>query len=128
MKKKRKPQEKKKRNEKENDKRTRKTRRGKPKPRPKDIFNMDSHSQPKKQKKQKKNVKSRFEQVISAEYLEWLEFTAMCSGYDTLAARAYFDDISNDMDFRQDAAEWFGDVKYTFGFDIGWFDFQRRWS
>ena len=107
-------------------KNSKKTRRGRPKPRPKDIFDMDR--QP-RQKKQKKSVSSGpFDDIISSEYLQWLEHTARQAGYDTTAARTYFDDDTREHpeeDFRQCAAEWFGDVKHTFGFDVGWFDFQR---
>ena len=103
-----------------------KKRRGRPKPRPKDIFDMNR--QP-RQKKQKKSVSSGpFDDIISSEYLQWLEHTARQAGYDTTAARAYFDGDPREHpeeDFRQCAAEWFGDVKHTFGFDVGWFDFQR---
>ena len=103
-----------------------KKRRGSPKPRPKDIFDMNR--QP-RQKKQKKSVSSGpFDDIISSEYLQWLEHTARQAGYDTTAARAYFDGDPREHpeeDFRQCAAEWFGDVKHTFGFDVGWFDFQR---
>ena len=80
-----------------------------------------------KSKKQKKNVRG-FDDIISSEYLQWLEHTARQAGYDTTAARTYFDDDTREHpeeDFRQCAAEWFGDVKHTFGFDVGWFDFQR---
>ena len=84
---------------------------------------MDPQSKPKK--KQKKAKTSGFDDIISTEYLQWLEYTAMHSGYDPIGARAYFDDIGNDEDFRLDAAKWFGDVKYTFGYDVAWFDFQR---
>ena len=105
-----------------------KKRRGRPKPRPKDIFDMNR--QP-RQKKQKKSVSSGpFDDIISSEYLQWLEHTARQAGYDTTAARAYFDGDPREHpeeDFRQCAAEWFGDVKYTFGFDVGWFDFQGGW-
>ena len=107
-------------------KNSKKTRRGRPKPRPKDIFDMNR--QP-RQKKQKKSVSSGpFDDIISSEYLQWLEHTARQAGYDTTAARAYFDGDPREHpeeDFRQCAAEWFGDVKHTFGFDVGWFDFQR---
>ena len=103
-----------------------KKRRVRPKPRPKDIFDMNRHS---RQKKQKKSVSSGpFDDIISSEYLQWLEHTARQAGYDTTAARAYFDGDPREHpeeDFRQCAAEWFGDVKHTFGFDVGWFDFQR---
>ena len=103
-----------------------KKRRGRPKPRPKDISDMNR--QP-RQKKQKKSVSSGpFDDIISSEYLQWLEHTARQAGYDTTAARAYFDGDPREHpeeDFRQCAAEWFGDVKHTFGFDVGWFDFQR---
>ena len=109
-------------------KNSKKTRRGRPKPRPKDIFDMDP--QP-RQKKQKKSVSSGpFDDIISSEYLQWLEHTARQAGYDTTAARAYFDGDPREHpeeDFRQCAAEWFGDVKHTFDFDVGWFDFQRGW-
>ena len=84
-----------------------------------------------RQKKQKKSVSSGpFDDIISSEYLQWLEHTARQAGYDTTAARAYFDGDPREHpeeDFRQCAAEWFGDVKYTFGFDVGWFDFQGGW-
>ena len=103
-----------------------KTRRVRPKPSPKDIFDMDAHSRP---KKQKKDDASGFDDIISTEYLQWLEHTARQAGYDTITARAYFEGDTRghpEEDFRQCAAEWFGDVKYTFGFDVGWFDFQRR--
>ena len=109
-------------------KNSKKTRRGRPKSRPKDIFDMDP--QP-RQKKQKKSVSSGpFDDIISSEYLQWLEHTARQAGYDTTAARTYFDDDTREHpeeDFRQCAAEWFGDVKHTFDFDVGWFDFQRGW-
>ena len=107
-----------------NAKKNNRVRRGKPKPRPKDIFDMDP--QPKPKKKQKKANTSGFDDIISAEYLQWLEYTAMQSGYDPIEARAYFDRIGDDSDFRREAAEWFGDVKHTFGYDVAWFDFQRR--
>ena len=48
-----------------------------------------------------------------------------------MAARAYFDGDAREHpeeDFRQCSAEWFDDVKYTFGFDVGWFEMQRRWG
>jgi hypothetical protein len=84
-----------------------------------------------RQKKQKKSVSSGpFDDIISSEYLQWLEHTARQAGYDTTAARTYFDDDTREHpeeDFRQCAAEWFGDVKHTFDFDVGWFDFQRGW-
>tara|TARA_Y100000780_G_scaffold33396_1_gene27233 strand:+ start:812 stop:1078 length:267 start_codon:yes stop_codon:yes gene_type:complete len=83
-----------------------------------------------KSKKQKKNVRG-FDDIISAEYLQWLEHTAKQAGYDTTDARAYFDGDTREHpeeDFRQCAAEWYDDPKYTFGFDVGWFDFQRRWG
>ncbi len=108
-------------------KNSKKTRRGRPKPRPKDIFDMDPQPKP---KKQKKYDSSDFDDIISSEYLQWLEHTARQAGYDTTAARVYFDGDSREHpeeDFRQCAAEWFGDVKYTFGFDVGWFDFQGGW-
>ena len=63
-----------------------------------------------------------FDDIISAEYLQWLEHTARQAGYDTMAARAYFDGDAREHpeeDFRQCSAEWFDDVKYTFGFDVG---------
>ena len=107
-------------------KNSKKTRRGRPKPRPKDIFDMEP--QP-KSKKQKKNM-GGFDDIISSEYLQWLEHTAKQAGYNTTAARAYFDGDRREHpeeDFQQCAAEWFDDVKYTFGFDVGWFDMQRRW-
>ena len=72
-----------------------------------------------------------FEDIISSEYLQWLEHTARQVGYDIVAARRYFDGDSREHpeeDFRQCAAEWFDDVKYTFGFDVGWFEMQRRWG
>ena len=103
-----------------------KNKRGRPKPRPKDIFDMDPQPKPKKQKKSSEG----FDDIISAEYLQWLEHTAKQAGYNTTAARAYFDGDRREHpeeDFRQCAAEWFDDVKYTFGFDVGWFDMQRRW-
>ena len=100
-------------------------RRGRPKPKPKDIFDMDPQPKP------KKSVSSGpFDDIISAEYLQWLEHTAKQAGYNTTAARAYFDGDRREHpeeDFRQCAAEWYDDVKYTFGFDVGWFDMQRRW-
>ena len=72
-----------------------------------------------------------FEDIISSEYLQWLEHTARQAGYDPVAARTYFDGDDREHpeeDFRQCAAEWFDDVKYTFGFDVGWFEMQRRWG
>jgi len=110
-------------------KNNKKARRGRPKARPKDIFDMDPQPKP---KKQKKNT-GGFDDIISAEYLQWLEHTARQAGYDTVAARAYFDGDAREHpeeDFRQCAAEWYNDhkYKYTFGFDVGWFDFQRRWG
>ena len=89
----------------------------------------NGNNQRKKKKKKKKND-GGFDDIISAEYLQWLEHTAKQAGYDTIAARAYFDGDSREHpeeDFRQCAAEWYDDVKYTFGFDVGWFDMQRRW-
>ena len=109
-------------------KNNKKTRRGKPKASPKDIFDMDPQPRP---KKQKKDVASGFDDIISTEYLQWLEHTARQAGYDTTGARAYFDGDSREHpeeDFRQCAAEWYDDVKYTFGFDVGWFEFQMRWG
>ena len=109
-------------------KNNKKTRRGRPKPSPKDIFDMDPQPRP---KKQKKDVASGFDDIISTEYLQWLEHTARQAGYDTTGARAYFDGDSREHpeeDFRQCAAEWYDDVKYTFGFDVGWFEFQMRWG
>ena len=107
-------------------KKNKKTRRGRPKASPKDIFDMDPQPKPKK-----KDVASGFDDIISTEYLQWLEHTARQAGYDTTAARAYFDGDSREHpeeDFRQCAAEWYDDVKYTFGFDVGWFEFQMRWG
>ena len=72
-----------------------------------------------------------FEDIISSEDLQGLEHTARQAGYDTVAARTYFDGDDREHpeeDFRQCAAEWFDDVKYTFGFDVGWFEMQRRWG
>ena len=109
-------------------KKNKKTRRGRPKASPKDIFDMDPQPRP---KKQKKDVASGFDDIISTEYLQWLEHTARQAGYDTTGARAYFDGDSREHpeeDFRQCAAEWYDDVKYTFGFDVGWFEFQMRWG
>ena len=82
--------------------------RGRPKPRPKDIFDMDPQSKPKKQKNSE-----GFDDIISAEYLQWLEHTARQAGYNTTGARAYFDGDTREHpeeDFRQCAAEWYDDV------------------
>ena len=103
-----------------------KTKRGRPKPRPKDIFDMDPQSKPKKQKNSE-----GFDDIISAEYLQRLELSARQAGYNITGARAYFDGDTREHpeeDFRQCAAEWYDDVKYTYGFDVGWFDMQRRWA
>ncbi|GIS92688.1 MAG: hypothetical protein CM1200mP21_09830 [Candidatus Poseidoniales archaeon] len=48
---------------------------------------MDSQPKPKKQKKDTGD----FDDIISSEYLQWLEHTARQAGYDTVIARAYFD-------------------------------------
>ena len=109
-----------------NNQRKKKAKRGRPKPRPKDIFEMDPQTKPKKQKNSE-----GFDDIISAEYLQWLEHTARQAGYNTTGARAYFDSDTREHpeeDFRQCAAEWYDDVKYTYGFDVGWFDMQRRWA
>ena len=101
-------------------------RHGRAKMRPKDIFDMEPDPKPRKQKNT-----GGFDDIISAEYLQWLEHTARQAGYDIVAARRYFDGDSREHpeeDFHQCAAEWFDDVKYTFGFDVGWFDMQRRWA
>ena len=130
MKKKKNDQEKnrqEKKDEKNNAKKNNRVRRGRPKPSPKDIFDMEPRSKPKK----KKDDTSGFDDIISTEYLQWLEHTAGQAGYDTTAARGYFDGDSREHpeeDFRQCAAEWFSDVRYTFGFDVGWFEFQMRWG
>ena len=89
---------------------------------------MEPDPKPRKQKNT-----GEFEDIISSENLQWLEHTARQAGYDTVAARAYFDGDARENpeeDFRQCAAEWYNDdkYKYTFGFDVGWFDFQRRWG
>ena len=109
-----------------NNQRKKKAKRGRPKPRPKDIFDMDPQSKPKKQKNSE-----GFDDIISAEYLQWLEHTARQAGYNTTGARTYFDGDTREHpeeDFRQCATEWYDDVKYTYGFDVGWFDMQRRWA
>ena len=51
---------------------------------------MDPQPQPKK-----KNSEG-FDDIISAEYLQWLEHTARQAGYDTVAPRAYFDGDARD--------------------------------
>ena len=40
--------------------------------------------------------KSEYSDVISSEYLNWMEDTLKSAGVDTVSARAHFDDVSSD--------------------------------